>query len=357
MAFSLQDKVRLAVVLDALRVDRIQLGHGGKSIRRLVSAVRAEGVKVPTEILFPAFTPEASDRLAECANCGSDSAHIFMRGKVELLDLLGISSNRALELGAEAIRSALDLGYAQVWFSVSFATQSERSFLRDLYVMATDAGATGIAIADSSGVALPEDISDLVRDVASWSSLPIGVHCHNDYGLATACTLAGLRAGASWADTSLGGIGERGGNAATEQVAMAARLAGLDVGIESSLLTESVAHLAAVLGRPFPAAQPIVGTNAFAQQYDIHVQLAAAHPELFEPYPPEVVGNRRSIRLGKGSGPHAVCVKLEELGIKVPESFLSSLVDEVNLRAERSHGVVEDKEFTEMAVSMVGRAI
>jgi len=178
---------------------------------------------------------------------------------------------------------------------------------------------------------------------------------HDDFGLAVANALAGLRAGASVADVSVLGLGERAGNAPTEELATALEgLYGINTGVRLEKLHALAQLVSRIAGVPIPAHKAVVGEDVFAQKLEMHVQVTSRDPSLHEPFSPEVVGHRRILKLGSGTGPVAVRAKLQELGLNVPEGEIPTLVRWVNHQALQRHQTVPDAEFAAEVRRLMG---
>ncbi len=226
----------------------------------------------------------------------------------------------------ETARRAVALARArapEVEFSAEDATRSEVEFLCRVFEAAIGAGATIINIPDTVGYALPDEFGALVRAlrerVPGMDRVTVSVHCHNDLGLATANTLAGLRAGARQAEGTINGIGERAGNVALEEVIMALQtrrdIDGLTTGVEASQIFSTSRLLCALTGIDVQPNKAIVGANAFAHEAGIHQHGMLVDRRTYEIMTPESIGlptNR--IVLGKHSGRHAFQKVLEDAG-------------------------------------------
>lgn len=352
-AFKDQEKLQVLELIDACQLHSAQIGFAGRD-DALVTEAKRRGIRTSLELLAVATQPTWRSDIDAAIDSGVDAINILIRSWEPLLDSMGLSREDVLFRTSAAIRHARDRGAAKIVFGPSFATQADLGLLVQMYRVAADEGADEFLINDSLGVARPDSIARLVREVAKAVSGPVGVHCHNDFGLAVACSLAGAEAGAMRVDLCVNGIGERGGNASLEEFVIALRcLYGVDIGIRTELLMSLSERVAAILRMDIPGNKPVVGCNAFAQKLDIHVRVAAEHPDLFEPYDPALVGNRRWIRLGKGSGSYAVASKITELGLDVPEALIPELVRWVNITSEEEKGFVSDQAFAVATHRMV----
>jgi isopropylmalate/homocitrate/citramalate synthase len=323
----------------------VQAGYAGADDETIAALKRAlPGLELSA--LLIAFRPGWEAAAESAATAGVDVLMVLFRVAPGQLRAIGYSEEQALDTIGRAVEHSLRVA---TWASLdpSFVTLADERFLRAVYRAGAQAGARHFGIADSTGVASPERIVSLVGLVRETTGGEVGVHCHDDFGLALANTLAGIGAGATLADASLLGLGERAGNCATEELAVALELLyGSGTGIDLEQLTPLAEHLSQVTGFPISTSKAIVGGDAFSQKLDMHVALTRSDPTLLEPFPPERVGNRRRLRLGLGTGPVAVAAKLEQLGLSAVEpGRAQELADAINEIARRRKTGVSDDEF------------
>jgi isopropylmalate/homocitrate/citramalate synthase len=229
-------------------------------------------------------------------------------------------------------------------FTPEDATRSNWNLQAELLKMAVDAGASRIGIADTTGSATPEAIAMLVGRLKEiGGDIPVSVHLHNDFGLALANALAGIRAGATHINSSVSGIGERAGNVPMEQLIVALQvLYGIDLGIDMTGLTELSQKVADYAGIPLSRHTPLVGRNAFSHESGIHVAAVLTEPSTYEPLPPEAVGNRRRFYFGKHSGRTAVRMKLEEKGLGGDDAMVGRVLERIKAQGEQNGGITEE---------------
>jgi 2-isopropylmalate synthase len=218
-----------------------------------------------------------------------------------------------------------------VQFSPEDAGRSEPEFLYLVLGEAIKAGATTLNIPDTVGYTTPEEFGELIAGIMANTpgieNVTVAVHCHDDLGLATANTLAGINAGARQAEVTVNGIGERAGNTSLEEIAMSLHtrraVYGLDTGIDTtqiSRISRMVSNYTGIMVQPNKA---IVGANAFAHEAGIHQDGQLKNQSTYEIMRPETVGlMRSSLVLGKHSGRHALRVRLEELGYELDNDEL-----------------------------------
>ncbi len=221
---------------------------------------------------------------------------------------------------------------ADVEFSAMDASRSEPGFLAEVLGIAVECGATTINVPDTVGYALPYEFGDFIaglyRLCPSLHGVTVSVHCHNDLGLATANSLAAVRAGATQVECAVNGIGERAGNASLEEVVMAIRTRGdsfaCETGVETTEIARTSRLVSTLTGYQIQRNKAIVGRNAFAHESGIHQAGVLSEASTFEIMTPADVGLAdNDIVLGKHSGRHALRAKLAELGYQLSDAELN----------------------------------
>ena len=238
-----------------------------------------------------------------------------------------------------------------VEFSPEDAGRSDPEFLYVVLGEAIKAGATTLNIPDTVGYTTPDEFYALIDGIIKntpgiHDGITISVHCHDDLGLATANTLAGIRAGARQAEVTMNGIGERAGNTSLEEVVMALKtrhpVFDLDTGIETkqiSRVSKLVSNYTGIVVQPNKA---IVGANAFAHEAGIHQDGMLKHQTTYEIMRPEDVGvNQTKLVLGKHSGRHALRTRLAELGHSLDEVELDKAFTRFKELADRKKVIVD----------------
>ncbi|EPR42538.1 pyruvate carboxyltransferase [Desulfovibrio sp. X2] len=254
---------------------------------------------------------------------------------------------------AALLRRARELGAPYVSVGLEDASRADRSFALEAARLAEREGASRVRLSDTVGVLTPGETAAMAAEFAAELSVPVAVHCHDDFGMATANAAEALAAGASFADCTLLGIGERSGVAATERLtAYLAMRRGrtYDLGCLRSLC----ALVAEVLGECVPAHAPVVGERIFWVESGLHADAQYKASDLYEPYDPERTGLTRRIALGKKSGAAAVRAKLCELGLDPaalgPEG-LEALTETVRRRAAELGTTLDDAEVRRIATA------
>jgi isopropylmalate/homocitrate/citramalate synthase len=236
-----------------------------------------------------------------------------------------------------------------VTYSAEDSTRADLDFLKRIFNEIARAGANTVRVVDTVGAITPLAMRYLVREIRKAVDIPVEIHCHNDHGLALANTLAALEEGASVISSSIDGLGERAGLAATEEIIITLHnLYGIRSFNTKSLfeLCKLVENLSRIKISPN---KPVVGENVFAHTTGIHQHGVLENPTTYEPYPPELVGRERSLLLGKLSGTHAVVHKLHALGYNAPREKVTEVLAAVKEMSEKRRSALSDSEFAEIA--------
>ncbi|NUM43913.1 MAG: 2-isopropylmalate synthase [Anaerolineales bacterium] len=239
---------------------------------------------------------------------------------------------------------------ADVEFSPEDAGRSDPEFLYLVLGEAIKAGATTLNIPDTVGYTTPDEfyrlIDGIMKHTPGIENVIVSVHCHDDLGLATANTLAGLRAGARQAEVTVNGIGERAGNTSLEEVVMALHtrrpVFGLETGIDTTHITRVSKMVSNYTSIPVQPNKAIVGANAFAHEAGIHQDGMLKHESTYEIMRPETVGlNKSALVLGKHSGRHALKVRLADMGYDLEQAELDTVFERFKALADKKKVVAE----------------
>ncbi|MFT4922657.1 MAG: 2-isopropylmalate synthase [Haloarculaceae archaeon] len=256
-------------------------------------------------------------------DAGVDMVHTFVStSDVQLEDSMHATREEAKQRAVESVERVKEAGVTSM-FSPMDATRTDEEFLLEIVEETAQAGADWINIPDTCGVATPTRFGQVTgKVVEAAEGARVDVHTHDDFGLAGANVLAGYEAGASQAQVSVNGIGERAGNAAYEEVVMSLEsLYNLDTGIDTTKITELSRMIEEKSDVPVPGNKPVVGNNAFSHESGIHAAGVIENSDTFEPgvMTPEMVGAKRELVLGKHTGTHSVRERLEDAGFEPTE--------------------------------------
>jgi len=356
------EKLELARALARLGVDVIEAGFPAASPDDL-EAVRRIAVEVGNP---PSDEPDARVPiicgLARATKSDIDKAwqavrhaknpriHTFLAtSDIHMQYKLRMTRDQVMETAGDMVAYARTL-CPDVEFSPEDAGRSDPQFLYQILAIAIQAGATTLNIPDTVGYTMPEEfgklISGIIDNTPGIENCIVSVHCHNDLGLATANSLAGIQAGARQAEVTINGIGERAGNTSLEEVVMSLRtrhpMYSLETGIDTtqiSRLSKMVTNYTGIMVQPNKA---IVGANAFAHEAGIHQDGMLKNQQTYEIMRPEDVGVIQSkLVLGKHSGRHALRVRLNELGYELDDEDLNKAFNRFKDLADKKKTITD----------------
>jgi 2-isopropylmalate synthase len=324
------EKLRLARQLENLGVDVIEAGFpiaskgDFEAVRAVAGAIRNSTVAG----LARARRPDIEAALGALEAAVRPRVHVFLAtSDLHLQHKLRISREEALEAIGTMVEFARSR-CAEVEFSAEDASRSDPAFLAQAFSTAADAGATILNAPDTVGYTTPEEYGDLFRflraQLGDRPGLVWSAHCHNDLGLAVANSLAAVAAGARQVECTINGIGERAGNAALEEIAVALAVRPDRYAATTRLrLNElyAVSRLLSEITRvPVPPNKAVVGANAFAHEAGIHQDGILKNPLTYQVISPEAVGvPKHRLVLGKHSGRNALRSRLGDLGVVLAE--------------------------------------
>ena len=346
VVFSPAEKLELAKCIDALGVGRIEAGFPRVSDedRDAIKAIAAAGLNA--EIW--GFARGMPEDVAAVAKLGLKYSVIESPISDLKLSALGVSREKMLTRIRTAIKAGVEAGIHVAFFGVD-STRADLDFFEIVYQTALEAGAKELVIVDTIGIATPEAVTYLVGRVKGWAgAVPVHFHGHNDFGMATACAIAAIQAGASWIHGTVDGIGERAGNANLPEIALALELLyGIDTGIRLDRVRATSARLREIGRYTLEPWKTLVGDNLFVRETG--AVAAQFHiPEAIEPYSSDLVATRRGIVLGKKSGAASITLKCAELGLPLDDAASPRILAEVKRAAIKKGGLISDGEFAEI---------
>ena len=337
--FSPREKRGIASLLAAIGVPALEAGFPalGPEEKACLHAVVDADLQLPNEgpLQVYAFARARAEDVQDAADCGVDGvvlsistsdSHVerkFQSHKQWVLDQIRTSAEEARDQGLRFTISAED------------ASRTDLDFLVEFYTLAQELGADWVRYCDSLGVEDPYTTYHRVKYLNQHLNLPLEMHMHNDFGMATANALAGVRAGAEGVIGSIGGLGERTGNSPIEEVVMALKhLYDVDLGVDTARFREVAEYVAQASQRAIPIWKAIIGTNVFAHESGIHADGILKNPESYEAFRPEEVGLERQIVIGKHSGSGALVHKFAgQFGIELDKATAQALLKEVRAAA------------------------
>jgi isopropylmalate/homocitrate/citramalate synthase len=342
-----EQKLEIARLLDDLGIDRIEAGFPRVSADDWEAVKRISDAGLRAEIWgFSRAVPADLEALVELGVRFS-----VIESPISDLKLaaIGVSREKMLERITSAMRFAAEHGIHSAFFGVD-STRAQPDFYAQVYESAIEAGAKEVVVVDTLGIASPDAVADLVARTVELAGpgVPVHFHGHNDFGVATASAVAAVRAGASYVQGTINGMGERAGNANLGEVALTLRAL---YGVETNLRLERIRavskRVCELSGYELEPWKPVTGETLYRRESGA-VASQFHDPPSIEPYSSELVATTRSIVLGKKSGLDSIRIKAEELGLDVPEERYADLLVAVKAAGTAKRGLVTDEEFADL---------
>ncbi len=347
------EKLQLARQLEKLGVDVLEAGFPAssqgdfESVRMIAQKVR--NVQVTA---LARTSRDDIDRAWEAVKEAADPRiHTFIAtSDLHLKHKLNMDRDQVIREAVDAVRYAK--GFTpNVEFSTEDGTRSDRDYLCQVFEAVIEAGATTVNLPDTVGYAIPEEFFQLITYVRAHTpnihKAVMSVHCHNDLGLATANTLAGIRAGARQAEVTINGIGERAGNTSLEEVVMTLHtrrdMINLTTSINANEIHPTSRLTSLITGVVVQPNKAIVGANAFAHEAGIHQDGVLKNPMTYEIMKPETIGlSRNRLVLGKHSGRHAFRDKLHQMGYELSSEELNQVFQKFKELTDKRKEILEE---------------
>jgi D-citramalate synthase len=352
VAFSPNEKLEVARALDELGVDVIEAG----------SAVVSEGERKAMKLITKAgldaeicnFVRGLRKDIDAALDCDVDSVHLVVpTSDIHLKYKLKKTRAELEQMAYDAAQYALNHGLV-VEFSAEDASRSDIHFLSKFLKGATELGVERVCLCDTVGVLTPGKSKELYSTLTEKLKVPVAAHCHNDFGMATANTLAAIEGGAQEVHVTVNGIGERGGNAALEEVALSlSYFYDFRTRVKLKKLYSVSKLVERVSGFPVSPSKSVVGENAFAHEAGIHTAAVLEYPPTYEPITPEMVGHKRKLVFGKLVGSHAIENELKRMGLKPTKEQVQKIFEQLKRLGDRGK-LITDTELRAIVDAVMG---
>ena len=345
VVFSVDEKIQIARMLDGLGVHEIEAGipvMGGDELQA-IKAIVALGLRARIITWNRSLISDIDCSLETGAGAVALSIPV---SDIHIEHRIRQSRGWVLESARRATRYAKSHSlYVSV--NAEDASRADPEFLSEFARNARDAGADRLRFCDTVGVLDPARTYEMVSRLLRDAEIDIEMHTHNDFGMATANALAGVRAGARYVNTTVNGLGERAGNAPLAEVVMALKhIEGIDLGIDTTQLLAVSRYVETASGRPQPVDKPITGQHIFSHESGIHADGVLKRPDNYEAFSPEEVGGERRILIGKHSGTHAIRFKFaSEFGVDLTEDLAREVLTRARSLAVELKRAVTGKEL------------
>lgn len=352
VALDPETKLEIARALDRLGVDRIEAGFARVSDDDLEAYRLILAAELETEIW--GFSRAVMGDVQELIDLGVRASVIEAPVSDSKISAYGLDRAKVLDRISRSVEFAVDHSMNICFFAVD-GTRADMDFLEESYKTAVGAGAQEIAVVDTIGIATPEAVENLIAAARSWvgAAIPVHWHGHNDFGLATAGSIAAVRAGATWVQGTINGMGERAGNTNIAEFALALEAL---YGGATNLRFERILEVSRLVqersGYHLEPWKPVTGENLFVRESGA-VAMQFHEPAAIEPFSAELVRARRGIVLGKKSGLASIEIKADELGLDAPVDTHPELLARVKKAGSEKGGLVTDDEFRDLVSEIV----
>ncbi len=356
-----KEKLDVALRLEAMNVDAIEAGFPACSKADFLSVKEiAENVKNSSVMALARSNAQDIDSaVLALQSAVNPILHVFIAtSPIHLKYKLKMTEDEVLESIAYHAKYAKNKA-ALVKYAFEDATRTPREFLLKAVQTAVKAGADCINIADTVGYSTPREMAELVKYLKSNVDVRLGVHCHNDLGLATANTLSAIEAGAEDFDCAVIGLGERAGNASLEEVVMAlkTRYPEYELNIDTKQIYGTAKLVSSIVGVKLPPFKTIVGSNAFAHEAGIHQHGVLENRATYELMNPDDIGiPQNKLLLGKHSGKHAFLELIGEMGYTLTPEEASFYFEKFKDLAERKK-IVTRRDIDALLINISRHAI
>ncbi len=353
--FTLEEKVQIARLLDEVGVEMIEAGDPSVSPNVAKAVERIASLGLRAEVVAHSMATKSGIDRAKA--CGADRVAIFYAtSQIHLEAKLHRTPEEAIEIIREHVAYARSLGL-KVRYTPEDATRTDFEFLIRACNAAIEAGADRISFADTIGIMQPHLMAERVRALrARLLPCKIDLHCHNDYGLALANAMAGIRAGADCIHVTVNGLGERTGIPdLAETIVAFHNLEGIQK-YNLAPLMELSAYVERVSGFFLAPNKPITGQNAFTHKSGVHTNGVLKDPRTYEPFDPALLGRQRKIVIDKYTGKRAVAARLEEYGVQVSPAELEVIVSRIKLLGDQRKQIF-DSDIIDIAEQVTGRRL
>jgi len=344
VVFASREKVQIAKMLDNLGVDQLEVGipvMGGAEQEAIKEIVNSN-----LKASIMAWNRAVVKDVEESIKCGVDAVAISIStSDIHITHKLQSTREKVLESMVKAASFAKNHGlYVSV--NAEDASRTDFDFLCQFARAAKEVGADRLRYCDTVGILNPISTFENIKALRQAVDIDIEMHTHNDFGMATANAIAGIMAGATHVGCTVNGLGERAGNAALEEVAMALKyVLNYDINLNTAKFLELSQYVAQASNRELPVWKAIVGTNMFAHESGIHADGTLKNPQTYEVFDPKEVGLERQIIIGKHSGTAAIKQKFREYGTEISEQIAKDILERVRSTSISLKRPLFDKEL------------
>jgi len=348
VVFGLNEKIRIAELLDDVRVPEIEIGTPAMGEKEI------NDIRTLCSIGFDFKTLawcRANITDIQCATkTGTNGIHLSFPVSTILMQVMNKSQEWVMSQLREMIYIA-SVDFEYVTIGAQDASRAELSFLKEFVSAAISFGASRVRLADTVGILNPMTTFDLISEIRSIDKdIPLEIHAHNDLGMATANTLSAYLAGANCLSTTVNGLGERAGNAPMEEVAMALELSNnVKCGLDTTRFQELSDYVSKVSKRKLGDSKPVTGKMVFSHESGIHTNGLMKNKSTYQLLAAERIGRKETeFLIGKHSGKSTLEFFMRQTGLLFDDEFSARLLDLVKLSSEKVKRTISKKEFFDL---------
>lgn len=346
VVMTLEDKVNIARKLEELGVTELEIGFPGffESHAEALKALKRENLSIKIGALIRLWAPDFKREIDESVKLGADIVELCCGASDHQLRIRNFTRGKLMDTMLEAVEYAKGFGTIIDFYPYD-SVRTDLNFMKSLLSYGVEAGANRVHVSDTLGNATPIATRYFIQELKKVINVPIQYHCHNDFGTAVANTCAAVEGGAEIIDLVINGLGDRSGNANFQETVMTLTcLYGVDTGIKTEKLYEVCKFVEETTKWRMEDNKPIVGKLSFIHESDIHVQAVLSGIwSAFEPYLPEVVGQRREIYFGTTTSRESVALKGKAMGRTLSEEEIDKVMQKIRAEVSKKGYALEEE--------------
>ncbi len=347
VAFNTHEKLEIAKLLYQAGADELEAGIPAMGQKEMKDIKEIIALNLPIPIM--SWNRAIMSDLEASLSCGIQSVDLSIPVSNLLIDIKHKGDkSKVLSNLERTIRTAKQEGLF-VCIGGEDASRADAGFIKEVLTLGSELGANRFRYCDTVGILTPLQAYNKVKMLVEYDLLPIEIHTHNDFGMATANAIAGIEAGAISANTTVIGLGERAGNASFEQVLMSlVHQFGDFRKINADILKALISCVSKAANKPIDYHSPIIGEHIFAHESGIHANGVMKKSNAYEPFSPEEVGLHRDFPIGKHSGTSTLGYHLKTIGISADKNTLSKMLPKVREIVTSRKQVLSTSELKEL---------
>ena len=336
VSFTKSEKIKIAMMLDKFGVDFIELGHPAVSKNIYDSIDSLNGLKLNAKKIVHGRVLKSD--IDDAIKLGVEWIGVFFGTSQEFLkDKYNVDENGALKIIEKGIKYAKDKGL-KVRFTAEDASRTGETFLFRIAELVQKSGVDRFSMADTVGILRPDKTSELVKSMVSFLDIPVHIHCHNDFGLATANAIEAVCSGAKCIDVTINGLGERCGLPPLAEVTTGLHeLYGFKNNWNLKLLKNLSDYLDQITELKTHEIRPITGQNAFTHKAGLHISAMVKNSKSYESISPKKLNRYHSIIIDQFVSKEAIIFRLNKLGINHTQELVEDLTNHIKTSSKRTN--------------------